>query len=162
MKGFGGSVSLLHRWLFTDAASFLMMASVFFSVTACPHLSWGQESVLDQGPMPDSVEKLPDALKLEQPLPLPWLLPELRRILRDTLRLERPELSPFFRDTDVTLNLRTYYFNQDTNKVNAPDTFNEAWALGGSLGYQSGWWREVLSRRFRGSPRLRARQGRCG
>jgi hypothetical protein len=113
--------------------------------TAYPHLSWGQENVLNQGPMPDAVEKLPDALKLEKPLPLPWLLPELRRTLRGTLHLERPELSPFFRDTDVTLKLRTYYFNQDTDKANTPDTFNEAWALGGSLAYQSGWWREILS-----------------
>jgi hypothetical protein len=76
---------------------------------ACPRLSWGQESVLDEGPMPDSVDKLPGALRqpFEQPLPLPWLLPELRRKLRDTLHLERPELSPFFRDTEVMLKLRT-------------------------------------------------------
>jgi hypothetical protein len=44
--------------------------------------------------------------------------------------------APFFRDTILVLNLRTYYMDHD----NFDNTKNEAWALGGSLSYQSGWF----------------------
>jgi hypothetical protein len=44
-------------------------------------------------------------------------------------------LPPFLRDTDLTLHLRTYYFNQR----NSSDTISEAWAGGGWLTYRSGW-----------------------
>jgi hypothetical protein len=81
----------------------------------------------------------------KKPLPLPWLLPNLRSILRDTLRWEERAEQPFFRDTALTLKLRTFYYNRDTHKVNAADSINEAWALGGSLAYQSGWYKDFLS-----------------
>src|SRR5262249_18330694 len=45
------------------------------------------------------------------------------------------QLSPFLRDTSVTLHLRTFYFN----RLNSDDTQNEAWAFGGWLAYKSGW-----------------------
>src|SRR6266498_2342591 len=44
-------------------------------------------------------------------------------------------LPAFLRDIDLKLHLRTYYFNQRTSS----DTYNEAWAGGGWLAYQSGW-----------------------
>src|SRR5215831_5388085 len=115
--------------------------------TAAPRLSWAQESVLDEGPMPDTVQQLPDPLgePFKKPLPLPWLLLRLRRTLRDALQWEARTEQPFFRDTALTLKLRTFYYNRDTHKVNAADSINEAWALGGSLAYQSGWYKDFLS-----------------
>jgi outer membrane porin, OprD family len=97
--------------------------------------------------MPDTVRQLMDPLRrpLEKPLPLPRLFPRLRRTLRDALRWEERAEQPFFRDTDLTLKLRTFYYNRDTNKVNAADSINEAWALGGSLAYQAGWYKDFLS-----------------
>jgi hypothetical protein len=47
-------------------------------------------------------------------------------------------LPAFLRDTDLKLHLRTYYFNQRTSSASS-DTYNEAWAGGGWLAYQSGW-----------------------
>ena len=49
-------------------------------------------------------------------------------------------LSPFWRDTSLTIKPRTYYF--DRHREEARDS--TAWALGGSLDYLSGWWRERL------------------
>ncbi|MCK7582047.1 MAG: OprD family porin [Chromatiales bacterium] len=44
------------------------------------------------------------------------------------------------RDTRLDLNLRTYYSYSD----NYDNTKNEAWALGGSLAYRSGWFLDRL------------------
>ena len=51
-------------------------------------------------------------------------LPEFRR-----------DLTPFLRDTDLKLHLRSFYFNREKSD----GSYSEAWALGGWLQYQSGW-----------------------
>ncbi|HSF04800.1 MAG TPA: OprD family outer membrane porin [Methylomirabilota bacterium] len=51
------------------------------------------------------------------------------------LREEMSKLDPFFRDTDLNVRLRTFYFNRQNDN----DTANEAWALGGWVQYASGW-----------------------
>lgn len=58
----------------------------------------------------------------------------------------------FFRDTELTLKPRSYFFHQDQSRdtsgistSGATRSASEAWALGGSLGYRSGW----LNDRFR-------------
>jgi hypothetical protein len=57
------------------------------------------------------------------------LFPRLKEELKNT--------PPFFRDTKLDINLRTYYFyNSDQEN----DTKSAAWAIGGSLSYQSGWF----------------------
>jgi hypothetical protein len=49
---------------------------------------------------------------------------------------EKPqEWAPFFRDTKIGAQLRTYYFNRE----NYDDSRNEAWAAGGSISYKSGY-----------------------
>ena len=45
------------------------------------------------------------------------------------------DLPAFLRDTDLTLYLRTYYFDRE----NPDGTENEAWAFGGWFSYRSGW-----------------------
>src|SRR5678815_1296405 len=47
-------------------------------------------------------------------------------------RIPRPG---FFRDTQLDLNLRSFYFQRDKYG----DDVNAAWAMGGALAYQSGW-----------------------
>ena len=64
---------------------------------------------------------------------LPALFPELKSQMQ--------ELPPFVRDTELTLNFRTYYRNNEAS----PDTFQEAWAAGGWLAYRSGWLADVFS-----------------
>jgi len=45
------------------------------------------------------------------------------------------ELHPFFRDQTLKLNLRTYYKYNDK----FDDSVSEAWAIGGSLSYKTGY-----------------------
>ena len=70
----------------------------------------------------------------EEPLPL---LRDLSPTLQSTLK----DLPPFFRDTAVVLQLRSYYRHNEPT----PDTFQEAWAAGGWLGYKSGWLLDTFS-----------------
>ena len=66
--------------------------------------------------------------------PRPPLAPVFERLFPQ-LKDKVASLPPFLRDTDLSLHLRTYYFNRTT-----PDgTENEASALGGWLSYRSGW-----------------------
>ena len=57
----------------------------------------------------------------------PRLFPKLRELLG--------ELSPFFADSHFDIRYRTYYLREDGTS----GTLSEAWAMGGSLHYQSGW-----------------------
>jgi hypothetical protein len=104
------------------------------------HHSWGQESVLDRGPAPESVLELNSPLDIPfLPLaPLPWAFTTLRDRIHENLKPQLETLPPFFRDTQVGLNLCLYYFNRD-NDVTPPRSDNEAFTIGGSLAYRSGW-----------------------
>jgi hypothetical protein len=73
----------------------------------------------DVTPMDKSFEEKP---------PPPEKVVSTKEPLKDT--------PPFLRDTKLDLNLRTYYSYSD----NFDGTRNEAWALGGSFAYRSGWF----------------------
>ena len=63
----------------------------------------------------------------EPPPEAPTRFPRLRRALE--------ELPSFFRDTELGVEFRTYYFRR-----RFPDDRDaEAWAIGGALSYRSGW-----------------------
>lgn len=51
---------------------------------------------------------------------------------------ELSTMDPFFRDTSVTLNVRSVYFRTQNNRTDS------AWALGGSLLYESGWFKDFF------------------
>ena len=51
-----------------------------------------------------------------------------------------PQLGPVAEGATFYLEPRTYYFY----RKNGDGTISEAWAAGGSLSYESGWWREFL------------------
>jgi len=128
-------------------------------------LSWGQESLLDRGPAPDSVHELNSPLDIPfLPLaPFPLAFTALRDSIRASLKPELETLPPFFRDTQVGLNLRMYYFDRE-NHVSPAKSDNEAWTLGGSLAYQSGWLENILRVGVEGfgSQKLYAPQDRDG
>ena len=95
--------------------SFFIFLVLFSLCGTGAHLSWGQGSVRDPGPA----------------------------LLRDSLKPQMETLPPFLRDTQVGLNLRLYYFNRD-NDVTPPQSDNEAFAIGGSLAYQSGFLADIF------------------
>jgi len=105
-------------------------------VTVVVMVLWGsapvlaQEYIRDVEPIPKSVDQVVtsfDQTFQEKPSP-PGLFPGLTEKLKDA--------PPFLRDTKLNLNFRTYYFYRDQYE----DSNSEAWALGGSLSYRSGWF----------------------
>jgi hypothetical protein len=124
---------------------FFIFLALFYLFGTGAHLSWGQESVLDRGPAPESVLELNSPLDIPfLPLaPVPWVFTTLRDSIRESLRPQLDTLPPFFRDTQVGLNLRMYYFDRE-NHVSPSRSDNEALAIGGSLAYQSGWLANLL------------------
>jgi hypothetical protein len=141
---------------------FLMLCALF--VTGGQR-GWGQESVLDLGPAPESVETLNSPLDIPfLPLaPFPWAFTTLRDSLRASLKPEMETWPPFFRDTQVGLNLRLYYFDRE-NHVRPSRSDNEAFTIGGSLAYQSGWLADTLRVGVEGfgSQKLHAPEDRDG
>jgi hypothetical protein len=94
-----------------------------------------QEAISGEEPIPSSVDQMtsPMGRTFEERKPRPGLLPQLKEALKDT--------PAFFRDTKLNVQLRTYYFLQDNSGVN----IKEAWALGGALSYQSGYFLDHFS-----------------
>src|SRR5262245_7693836 len=69
----------------------------------------------------------------ERPRLLDYFVPDWREQLK--------ALPPFFRDTDVNLKWRTFYFNRQNDN----STANEALATGGWIQYASGWLLDTFS-----------------
>src|SRR5215470_2310311 len=124
---------------------FFLFLALFYLLSSGVHLSWGQESVLDRGPKPDSVLELNSPLDIPfLPLaPIPWVSTTLRDRLHESLKPQLDALPPFLRDSQVSVNFRLYYFNQE-NHVAPPKSDNEALTIGGSLAYQTGWLADIL------------------
>ena len=99
----------------TPCSGFFIFLVLFSLCSTEAHLIWGQESVLDRGPVPESVRELNSPLDIPfLPLvPFPWAFTALQDSLRESLKLQMATLPPFFRDTQVGLHLRLYYFNCD-------------------------------------------------
>jgi hypothetical protein len=126
------------RWLSCLAGRKLVMAVVMIAVgLGClAVLLWrsppvlAQEAISQEEPTPSSVDEVttPMDRSFQEKREVPRFFPWLKEELKDT--------PAFFRDTKLNLNIRTYYFNRDKYD----DSNSEAWALGGSLSYQSGWF----------------------
>ena len=88
-----------------------------------------QEAVSIDRPPPSSVEETvtPMDETFEKPPERVRPIEKLKDMLKD--------LPPFFRDTKLDVNLRTYYFYREK----FDNSKSEAWALGGALSYKSGY-----------------------
>jgi hypothetical protein len=125
-----GSKLLAFSWIvFFGVIVFIML----FLSGGTPALA--QEAISQEEPTPGSVqeETLPMERSFQEKPGPPGLFPGLKEKLKDT--------APFFRDTKLDLNLRTYYLYRDK----FDDSINEAWALGGALVYRSGWFLDRFS-----------------
>jgi hypothetical protein len=93
------------------------------------------ERELDQDPPPSSASEIQTPIqqlfRVERDRPL--LFPDLREWLG--------ELTPFFADTQLDVRYRTYYLREDRTT----GTLSEAWAMGGSLHYRSGWLADLFA-----------------
>jgi voltage-gated potassium channel Kch len=91
-------------------------------------------------------EDTPPSTTREIETPIQRVFPEVeeRRPLFPGLREQLQGLPAFFADTRLEARYRTQYLRKDR----AIDVRNEAWAMGGSLYYRSGWLAELLAVSF--------------
>ncbi len=92
-----------------------------------------QEAISQEEPTPTTVDESVSPIERSflEGIPRPGLFPKLKEELKDA--------DPFFRDTKLDVNLRTFYFYRDNYPNTTPQT-NEAWAIGGAFSYKSGWF----------------------
>ncbi len=93
------------------------------------------ERELEDAPPPSSIEEI------EGPLQLAYPKPEIRPSLFPWIRRQMQTLPPFLADTKLYLRYRTYYLRQDRTS----GRLSEAWAMGGSIYYRSGWLKDVFA-----------------
>ncbi len=116
------------------AAAISFMVMLFWARTAAV----ASEAVSQEEPTTVSVEESVSSIersfveKEARPGFFPWLKEQVK------------DADPFFRDTKLDVNLRTYYFYRDNYPNTTPQT-NEAWAIGGALCLQVG----MVSQPFR-------------
>ena len=111
-------------------ATLLMLIPMLFVLPAR-----AAERELDGDTAPDSTDKI------QNPIGRVFRAPVKKKPLFLWAREQLADLPPFFADSVFEARYRTYYFRTDT----LDDTVNEAWAMGGSLYYRSGWLRDVFS-----------------
>ncbi len=80
------------------------------------------------------IERVFPSLPEERPPLIPWVRQQLQK------------LPPFFADTKFDARFRTYYLRQDRTD----DTLSEAWAMGGSLYFRTGWLAETFQAEVEG------------
>ncbi|MEE9159407.1 MAG: OprD family outer membrane porin [Gammaproteobacteria bacterium] len=111
-----------------------LMAPVVFCLVS--QQSQSAEYIRAQEPAPASVVEVQSVMKRAftgTQVDVGWPHPRVDEWLKDR--------TPFVRDTRFGIKPRTYYLDQK----NLDGSKNEAWALGGSLYYVSGQWKELFS-----------------
>jgi hypothetical protein len=97
------------------------------------------ERELDEGPAPNSAREIRTPIErmiTRPPEERPPLLPRLSRRLQ--------KLPPFFADARLEARFRTYYLRNDRTD----GVLSEAWAMGGSIDYRSGWVADLFAVRL--------------
>ena len=110
------------------------MCALALTLLAAPS-AIAQERELDETPPPSSI------YEIQSPLERAYPEPEIRRSLFPWINRRMQSLPPFLADTKFYLRYRTYYLRQDR----ASGRLSEAWAMGGSLYYHSGWLEDFFA-----------------
>ncbi|NIP32025.1 MAG: hypothetical protein GTO02_21520, partial [Candidatus Dadabacteria bacterium] len=113
----------------------LSIISVLLIILFFTQNIYSAEYKRDEQPAPKSVEEFDDTISEY------FKIPSRRRRLLPYLKEKIKNLPPFFSNSHIELNTRSYYFDRS----NADVIDNVAWALGGSLNYESGLIKDILS-----------------
>ena len=97
--------------------------------------SFAGERGLEDAPPPSSVEGIKGPLERAYPEPY------VRRSLFPSISRPLRQLPPFLADSKLYLRGRTSYMRQDRTS----GRLSEAWAMGGSIYYHSGWLEELFA-----------------
>jgi hypothetical protein len=105
------------------------VALILFAIAATVSRVNAQDIISQEHPTPSSVDEIrtPIERSFLERIPRPGFFPWLKEQVKDA--------PPFFRDTELDLNLRSFYFRRDK----FDDSVSSAWAMGGALAYKSGW-----------------------
>jgi hypothetical protein len=117
-----------RRWAAIPAWQYVLAMSLIVVALAPDTRAAAPEYLADEQPAPASVED--ERAPMEEvpvEIPMPSVFPRMKK------RLEKA--APFWRDTQLRLHPRVYYFDRD--RENANDS--EALAYGGWLAYSSGF-----------------------
>lgn len=111
-------------------ASFVVVAGIFVLSLRPSGYVQAQEYINSSEQTHISVDQVvtPIESTYQERLRMQRFFPWLKEKLKDA--------SPFFRDTTLSVHLRTYYFDREKYD----DSTSMAWAIGGALEYQSGWF----------------------
>lgn len=136
-----------------SASRFLCCVLPVVAALASPAIAAERE--LDRNPPPDSageIETPIEQLSPEQAPDRPPLFPWFRQRLQ--------KLPPFFADSRLEARFRSYYLRKDRTT----DELSEAWAIGGSIAFRSGWLEDLFAVEVEGftSQRLIGRDRRDG
>ncbi len=117
----------------------LLFAGVVVAVAALAAPAPGTERELDTDTPPSSTRAIRTPIErffpkeVARPPVFPWFQQRLQK------------LPPFFADTHLEVRFRTYYLRKDRAfPVLGDDGLSEAWAMGGSISYRSGWLADLL------------------
>jgi len=115
---------------------YVLPASVVFTSTAP-----AAERELQEAPPPSSVAEIRTAIQriITEP-------PKRRRALIPWFQKQLKDLPPFFSDTQLEARFRTYYLREDRTT----GVLSEAWAMGGSIYYRSGWLADLFQAEVEG------------
>jgi hypothetical protein len=93
------------------------------------------EQELEDAPPPKSIRDMEGAVQRAYPVP------EIRPPLFPWLSEQMQGLPAFFADAKFYMRYRSYYFRRDRTSGH----LSEAWAMGGSLYYHSGWLKDLFA-----------------
>lgn len=116
---------------YARAISMLLLG---FLAAALPAGATTPEYLADEGDVASA------AWRPATPLESIFARPMPHRRLTEWMRDQVAEEGPFWRDTQLSFKLRTYYYDRQTES----QADKTAVALGGWLEYTSGWWRDAI------------------
>ena len=129
-----------HRGLMSHGRRCLrLVPGLVLAALALSAPALAAERELDQAPPPSSASEIETPIQRVFPrvVERPGLFPWLRQRLQN--------LPPFLADTVLEARFRTYYLRKDrTTSLLGDDGLSEAWAMGGSVYYRSGWLEDLF------------------
>ena len=108
---------------------------IFLHISFLSKTSFAIEYIRDESPSPDSVEEL------ESPIGESFRIQPRKEVMFPRFREYIKKLPPFFSDTQLDVNFRTYYFD----RTNEDGSENTAWTVGRSISYESGKLYDLFS-----------------
>ena len=127
-------IGLWRFWRLAILKTMIVCMVIFGLLSPIPCITMralAQDYIGNDQQTPDSAEQLETPIQLTFQ-PKRWRPGLFFSWFKEKLK----DAPPFFRDTKLNINLRTFYFDREKYDKST----SSAWAIGGALDYQSGWF----------------------